>query len=69
MQLKWNNTNEIAEMLYIKYPHIDPKTISFVKMHDLICSLENFNDNKEASNETILEQIFLKWLDEYDYYT
>ena len=64
MSLKWTDAQAIAEELYDADPDLD--TLSFVKLHDMICALPDFDDDPEASNEKILEGILMKWLDERD---
>ena len=66
MSLKWTDAQAIAEELYVADPDLDPLTLSFVKLHDMICALPDFDDDSEASNEKILEGILIKWLDERD---
>lgn len=66
MSLKWTDAQAIAEELYDADPDLDPLTLSFVKLHDMICALPDFDDDSEASNEKILEGILIKWLDERD---
>lgn len=66
MGLKWTDSQQIAERLYDENPELDPLTISFVKMHEMICSLDGFDDDPEKSNEKILEGILQNWLDERD---
>lgn len=66
MKLKWTDAQAIAEALYDQDPDLDPLTLSFVKMHEMICALEEFDDDPEASNERILEAILTCWLDERD---
>ncbi len=66
MSLKWTDAQAIAEALYDADPDLDPLTISFVKLHDMVCALADFDDDPEASNEKILEGILMKWLDERD---
>lgn len=63
--MKWQDSQQIAEDLYDKFPDLDPKTVRFTDMHRWICELENFNDDPEKSNERILEAILLCWLDEF----
>ncbi|WMY97413.1 MAG: Fe-S cluster assembly protein IscX [Arsenophonus sp.] len=65
-EITWNDTQEIAEALHEKYPHLNPKYIRFTDLHNWICKLKNFKDNPNSSNERILESIFLKWLQEYE---
>ncbi len=66
MGLKWKDVQAIGEALYDQDPDFDPLTISFVKMHEMICALPDFDDDPEASNEKILEAILTVWLDERD---
>ncbi len=66
MALTWKEPRAIAESLVDTYPDLDPLTISFVKMHELICGLDDFADDPEGSNEKILEAILTIWLDERD---
>jgi FeS assembly protein IscX len=62
--MKWRDSREIGEALADEYPDVDPMKTGFEKMHEMICSLEDFDDDPEASSEAILEAIFLIWLDE-----
>ncbi len=64
--LKWSEPRLIAETLVDTFPDLDPLTISFVTMHEMICNLEEFDDDPEKSNEKILEAILTIWLDERD---
>ncbi|WP_044470531.1 Fe-S cluster assembly protein IscX [Mannheimia massilioguelmaensis] len=64
--MKWGDAQQIAENLYDLYPDIDPQTVRFTDLHQWICQLDDFDDNPEASNEKILENILLKWIDEYE---
>nr|WP_256593620.1 Fe-S cluster assembly protein IscX [Pasteurella bettyae] len=66
MKMKWVDAQQIAENLYDLYPDIDPQTVRFTDLHQWICQLDDFDDNPEASNEKILENILLKWIDEYE---
>lgn len=64
--MKWTDAREIGEALADTFPDVDPLTLSFVKLHEMICGLDGFDDNPEASNEKILEAILTVWLDERD---
>ena len=66
MSLKWTDAQAIAEALYDADPDLDPLTISFVKLHDMVCALPDTHDDPDPSNEKILEGILMKWLDERD---
>lgn len=64
MGLKWTDSRAIAEALYDADPELDPLTIGFVELHAMICALEDFDDDPEASNERILEAVLTAWLEE-----
>ena len=64
--MKWTDTQFIAEELYDRNPNLDPKTVRFTDLHQWICELDGFDDDPQKSNESILEAILLKWLEEYD---
>ena len=62
--MKWQDSQQIAEALYDRFPDLDPRTVRFTDLHRWICELEEFDDDPNASNEKILEAILLVWLDE-----
>ena len=64
--MKWTDTQFIAEELYDRNPNLDPKTVRFTDLHQWICDLDGFDDDPQKSNESILEAILLKWLEEYE---
>lgn len=66
MALTWNDTQDIAIELADTYPDADPLTLSFEKLHAMICALPDFKDDPQASNEKILEAILMAWLEERD---
>lgn len=63
-KMKWTDSLRIAEALYEKYPDTDPLTVRFTDLHKWVCSLEEFDDDPNRSNEKILEAILLAWIDE-----
>ena len=65
--MKWTDAQLIAEELYDRNPDLDPKTVRFTDLHKWICELDGFDDDPMKSNESILEAILLKWLDDYEY--
>lgn len=64
MALTWQDSQQIGEALYDKFPEQDPKAVRFTDLHRWICQLEGFADDPQASNERLLEAILLVWLDE-----
>ncbi|WP_348622143.1 Fe-S cluster assembly protein IscX [Gallibacterium genomosp. 2] len=57
--MKWQDSQQIAEALYDRFPDLDPRTVRFTDLHRWICELEEFDDDPKKSNEKILEAIFL----------
>ncbi len=64
MKLTWKDSEEIAWALADKLPDQDPLRLSFPKLHQLVCELEDFADDPNASNEKILENIQMAWYEE-----
>ena len=65
MDLKWQDTEDIAIRLVEEHPETDPLTVRFTDMHAWIVALPDFNDDPKKSNEKILEAIQMAWHEEY----
>ena len=65
MDLKWQDTEDIAIRLVEEHPESDPLTIRFTDMHAWIVALPDFKDDPKKSNEKILEAIQMAWHEEY----
>lgn len=64
--MKWTDTLEIAQILYEKNPSLDPLTLRFTALHQMVRELPGFEDDPKKSNEKILEAIQMAWLEERD---
>ena len=62
--MKWTDAQRSAEAVYDNNPELAPNTVRFTDLHRWICELDGFDDDPQKSNETILEAILLKWLEE-----
>ncbi|MCQ9325993.1 MULTISPECIES: Fe-S cluster assembly protein IscX [Neisseria] len=62
--MKWTDTQRIAEELYDNHPDIDPKTIRFTQLRELILNLPDFDDDPARSGEKILEAVQQAWINE-----
>ena len=62
--MKWTDTQRIAEELYDAHSDIDPKTIRFTHLRELVMALPDFDDDPSRSGERILEAIQQAWIDE-----
>ncbi|AUZ04368.1 FeS assembly protein IscX [Vitreoscilla sp. C1] len=62
--MKWTDTLRIAEDLADTHDDIDPQTIRFTQLRQLVLDLPDFNDDPDRCGEKILEAIQQAWIDE-----
>jgi len=62
--MKWTDTLDIAIELDENHPDIDPRSINFVDLRNLVVNLEDFDDDPERTGEKILEAIQMNWIEE-----
>ena len=62
--ISWTDSLEIAISLEEAHPDIDPITINFVDLRQLVLSLEDFKEGDTKCGEKILEAIQMCWIDE-----
>ena len=62
--ISWTDSLEIAISLEETHPGIDPITINFVELRELIIALEDFEEGDTQCGEKILEAIQMCWIDE-----
>ncbi len=62
--ISWTDSLEIAISLEDAHPEIDPLTINFVKLRELVIALEDFKEGDTQCGEKILEAIQMCWIDE-----
>lgn len=62
--MKWTDTQRIAEELYDNHPEINPKTVRFTQLRDLIMALPDFDDDASRCGEKVLEAIQMAWINE-----
>ena len=61
--ISWTDSLEIAISLEDAHPDIDPLTINFVKLRELVIALEDFEEGDTQCGEKILEAIQMCWID------
>lgn len=66
MSLKWTDVLDIAIELVEKHPEVNPMTLNFVDLRDMVMALEDFDDDPNRCGEKILEAIQAAWIDEAD---
>ena len=62
--ISWTDSLEIAISLEDTHPNIDPITINFVELRELVIALEGFQEGDTQCGEKILEAIQMCWIDE-----
>ena len=62
--ISWTDSLEIAISLEEAHPDIDPVTINFVELRELVMALEDFNESDTHCGEKVLEAIQMCWIDE-----
>jgi len=65
MALKWQDANDIGYELFEAHEDVDPLSIDFQTLHRWITELDDFDDDRKASNEGALEAIQMAWLEEF----
>tara|TARA_B110000967_G_scaffold209651_1_gene266850 strand:+ start:6185 stop:6382 length:198 start_codon:yes stop_codon:yes gene_type:complete len=60
----WTDSLEIAISLDENHPEIDPKTINFVSLRELVMGLEGFEEGQSKCGERVLEAIQMNWIEE-----
>jgi FeS assembly protein IscX len=66
MSLKWVDVQEIAIQLSEAHPDVDPLTVNFVKLRNLVMDLPDFDDIPDRGGEKVLEAIQTLWIEEAD---
>ena len=62
--ISWTDSLEIAISLEETHPDIDPVTINFVDLRELVMALADFDEGDTQCGEKILEAIQMYWIDE-----
>ena len=60
--INWTDSLEIAISLEEAHPDIDPITINFVDLRELVMALEDFKEGDTQCGEKILEAIQMYWI-------
>ena len=60
----WTDSLDIAIALDEAHPDIDPTSLNFVDLRNMVIALEAFDDDENKSGEKILEAIQMCWLEE-----
>ena len=65
MELKWDQAEEIAEVLAENHPGLSPLQVRFTDLRQWVIDLDEFGDDPGASTEGKLEVIQMAWNELY----
>lgn len=65
MALKWEDAEDIAEVLAENHPGLDPMDVRFTDLRQWVIDLDEFDDDPDESNEARLEAIQMAWNEIY----
>ena len=62
----WTDSLEITISLSEKFPDIDPKTINFVDLRDMVINLDEFAEGDSKCGERVLEAIQMNRIEDVE---
>ena len=65
MGLKWDQAEEIAEVLAENHPGLNPLDVRFVDLRQWVLDCDEFDDDPGGSSEGKLEAIQMAWNELY----
>lgn len=65
MGLKWDQAEDIAEVLSENHPGLNPLDVRFTDLRQWVIDLDEFDDEPSASTESKLEAIQMAWNEIY----
>ncbi len=66
MGLKWDQNEDLAEVLAENHPGLNPLEVRFVDLRQWVIDLDEFDDDPAASSEAKLEAIQMAWNELYE---
>jgi FeS assembly protein IscX len=66
MGLKWDQAEDLAEVLAENHPGLNPLEVRFVDLRQWVIDLDEFEDDPAASSEAKLEAIQMAWNELYE---
>ena len=66
MGLKWDQAEDIAEVLAENHPGLNPLDVRFVDLRQWVIDLDEFDDDPVGQTEAKLEAIQMAWNEIYE---
>lgn len=64
--MNWSDTRLVGEALFDAHPDVEPTSLRFTDLRDMVMALQGFEGDRDGCNESILEAILQVWMDEAD---
>jgi len=64
LMMTWLDSLDIAISLDESHPEINPKTVNFVDLQNLVLGLDEFDAGETQCGERVLEAIQMHWIEE-----
>lgn len=65
MGLKWEDAEDLAEVLAENHPGLDPLDVRFTDLRQWVIDSDEFGDDRDGSSEGKLEAIQMAWVEIY----
>ena len=65
MGLKWEDAEDVAEVLIENHPGLNPLEVRFTDLRQWVIDLDEFDDESQGSSEAKLEAIQMAWNELY----
>ena len=65
MGLKWEDAEDVAEVLIENHPGLNPLEVRFTDLRQWVIDLDEFDDEAQGSSEAKLEAIQMAWNELY----
>ena len=62
--MNWTDSLDIAIALDDAHPEVNPSSVNFVDLRQMVITLDEFEDDANKSGEKILEAIQMNWIEE-----
>lgn len=55
--MNWSDTRLVGEALFDAHPDVEPTSLRFTDLRDMVMALQGFEGDRDGCNESILEAI------------
>jgi FeS assembly protein IscX len=66
MKLTWQDSEQVASALVMRYPGTDPLSLTGEQLHNFVVGLPEFGDDPAAGSVDLIEAIQAAWYDKFE---